>query len=67
MADKDEEISLLTDKIQSLTRDLALDQAELDLLAESEGGLMELSKNINLTTEQAKVTLMNNFYNDLWK
>ena len=55
MAHKDEEISVLSDKIQSLTRDLALDQAELDLLAESEGGLMELSKNINLTTEQAKV------------
>lgn len=55
MAHKDEEISELSDKIQSLTRDLALDQAELDLLAESEGGLMELSKNINLTTEQAKV------------
>ena len=55
MAHKDEEISELSDKIQTLTRDLALDQAELDLLAESEGGLMELSKNINLTTEQAKV------------
>lgn len=54
MAHKDEEISELSDKIQTLTRDLALDQAELDLLAESEGGLMELSKNINLTTEQAK-------------
>ena len=58
MAHKDEEISELSDKIQTLTRDLALDQAELDLLAESEGGLMELSKNINLTTEQAKVHLV---------
>lgn len=54
MADKDGEIAVLSDQIQSLTRDLALDQAELDLLAESEGGLMELSKNINITTEQAK-------------
>ena len=55
MADKDEEIAVLSDQIQTLTRDLALDQAELDLLAKSEGGLMELSKNINITTEQAKV------------
>lgn len=54
MADKDEEIAVLSNQIQTLTRDLALDQAELDLLAESEGGLMELSKNINITTEQAK-------------
>ena len=62
MAHKDEEISELSDKIQSLTRDLALDQAELDLLAESEGGLIELSKNINLTTEQAKVYHDGKFY-----
>jgi len=54
MADKDGEIAVLSNQIQTLTRDLALDQAELDLLAESEGGLMELSKNINITTEQAK-------------
>ena len=55
MADKDEEIAVLSDQIQSLTRDLTLDQTELDLLAESEGGLMELSQRIHLTTEQAKV------------
>ena len=55
MADKEAEITLLTDQIESLNRALALDQKELDLLAESEEGLLELSRNINLTTQQVKV------------
>lgn len=54
MADKEAEITLLTDQIESLNRALALDQKELDLLAESEEGLLELSRNINLTTQQVK-------------
>jgi len=54
MAAKEEEVSALTEQVASLTRDLALDQQELDLLAESEGGLMELSRSISDTTEQAK-------------
>ena len=58
MAAKEEEVSALTEQVASLTRDLALDQQELDLLAESEGGLMELSRSISDTTEQAKVTLL---------
>ena len=55
MADKDSEISVLTDQIQTLHQDLTLDQKELDLLAESEGGLLELTRNISTTTQQAKV------------
>ena len=55
MADKEAEITALTDRIESLNRALALDQKELDLLAESEEGLLELSRNINLTTQQVKV------------
>ena len=55
MADKEAEITLLTDQIESLNRALALDQKELDLLVESEEGLLELSRNINLTTQQVKV------------
>ena len=55
MADKDSEISALTDQIDSLHQDLMLDQKELDLLAESEGGLLELTRNISTTTQQAKV------------
>ena len=55
MADKEAEITALTDQIESLNRALALDQKELDLLAESEEGLLELSRNINLTTQQVKV------------
>ena len=58
MAAKEEEVSALTEQVASLTRDLALDQQELDLLAESEGGLMELSRSISDTTKQAKVTLL---------
>lgn len=58
MAAKEEEVEALTEQVASLTRDLALDQQELDLLAESEGGLMELSRSISDTTEQAKVNLL---------
>ena len=55
MADKEAEITLLTDQIESLNRALALDQKELDLLAESEGGLLELTRDISNTSKQAKV------------
>jgi len=55
MADKEAEITALTDQIESLNRVLALDQKELDLLAESEGGLLELTRDISNTSKQAKI------------
>lgn len=65
MADKEAEITALTDQIESLNRVLALDQKELDLLAESEGGLLELTRDISNTSKQAKVKylmLRNKFF-----
>ena len=47
MAEKDSEITSLAHQ---------MDQAELDLLAESEDGLAEISRNINTTSQQIKVT-----------
>jgi len=57
MADKEADIAALTDQINSLNRALALDQKELDLLAESEGGLLELTKDISNTSKQAKICM----------
>lgn len=45
MAEKDSEITSLAHQ---------MDQAELDLLAESEDGLAEISRNINTTSQQIK-------------
>ena len=53
MADKESHIVTLKEQIEAFNR--ILDQNELDLLAESEGGLLELSRDISFTTQQIKV------------
>ena len=53
MADKEADIVTLKEQIEAFNR--ILDHKELDLLAESEGGLLELSRDISLTTQQIKV------------
>ena len=53
MADKDADIVTLKEQIEAF--DHILDHKELDLLAESEGGLLELSRDISFTTQQIKV------------
>ena len=53
MADKDADIVTLKEQIEAFNR--ILDHKELDLLAESEGGLLELSRDISFTTQQIKV------------
>ena len=53
MADKEADIVTLKEQIEAFNR--ILDPKELDLLAESEGGLLELSRDISLTTQQIKV------------
>ena len=53
MADKDADIVTLKEQIEAFDR--ILDHKELDLLAESEGGLLELSRDISFTTQQIKV------------
>ena len=54
MADKEADIVTLKEQIEAFNR--ILDQKELDLLAQSEGGgLLELSRDISLTTQQIKV------------
>ena len=54
MADKESHIVTLKEQIEAFNR--ILDQKELDLLAQSEGGgLLELSRDISLTTQQIKV------------
>ena len=60
MAEKDSEITSLAHQ---------MDQAELDLLAESEDGLAEISRNINTTSQQIKVTQLQPrgiFRGDFW-
>jgi len=52
MADKEADIVTLKEQIEAFNR--ILDPKELDLLAESEGGLLELSRDISLTTQQIK-------------
>jgi len=52
MADKESNIVTLKEQIESFNH--ILDQKELDLLAESEGSLLELSRDISLTTQQIK-------------
>ena len=53
MADKEADIVTLKEQIEAFNR--ILDHKELDLLAESEGGLLELSRDISFTTQQIKV------------
>ena len=55
MADKDSSIASLTDQIDQINQGLSLEQEELDMLANSEGGLLELSKDISITSQQVKV------------
>jgi len=52
MADKESHIVTLKEQIEAFNR--ILDQKELDLLAQSEGGLLELSRDISFTTQQIK-------------
>jgi len=52
MADKDADIVTLKEQIEAFNR--MLDHKELDLLAESEGGLLDLRRDISLTTQQIK-------------
>ena len=54
MADKDADIVTLKEQIEAFNR--MLDHKELDLLAESEGGLLDLRRDISLTTQQIKVS-----------
>jgi hypothetical protein len=55
MADKEADIVTLKEQIEAFNR--ILDHKELDLLAESEGGLLELSRDISLTTQQIKACI----------
>ena len=48
--------------VQEINRGLGLEQKELDLLAESEEGLIELSKDISLTTQQVKVSFVHTHF-----
>ena len=54
MADKEADIATLKEQIKTFNR--IVDQRELDVLAESEGSLLELSRDISLTTQQIKVS-----------